>query len=266
MNHVTHSWMTHESCHTFLNDLWIMSHILHAALAACAWVQWCHCWRSWMTRLVWLMSHITHSWMAYEFCHTFWNDVWVTSHILEWFMSHVTLSWMTCESCHTFLNDLWVMSHILECPVSHVTLSWMIHESCHTFKSITSHSRLAASTCVTWLIDVCDMTHTRVRHNSFMYTIWLIHVCDMTHACCLGSVRLSTLVTLLTMTLTPAHGGDQTCNIWISRLAGLSGHSIEWRGLRLLTWHPVWNCGDSGENVIHIYGDSRVKLLKFGLS
>jgi len=256
----------HESCHTFMNDAWVMSHILE-----------------------WLVNHVTHSsrclgsvrlstmvslltilndssCMTHESHHTFLNGVWVLSHILEWRMSHVTHSWMVYESCHTFLNDLWVMSHILECPVSHVTLSWMIHESCHTFKSITSHSRLAASTCVTWLIDVCDMTHTRVRHNSFMYTIWLIHVCDMTHACCLGSVRLSTLVTLLTMTLTPAHGGDQTCNIWISRLAGLSGHSIEWRGLRLLTWHPVWNCGDSGENVIHIYGDSRVKLLKFGLS
>ena len=36
---------------------------------------------------------------------------------------------------------------------------------------------------VTWLIHVCDMTHSCVWHDSFMYVTWLIQICDMTHSC-----------------------------------------------------------------------------------
>jgi len=37
---------------------------------------------------------------------------------------------------------------------------------------ITTHS---AVTCVTWLIDVCYMSHWYVRHNSLICIKWLIH-------------------------------------------------------------------------------------------
>jgi len=36
---------------------------------------------------------------------------------------------------------------------------------------------------VTWLIHVCDMTHSCVWRYSFKCVTWLIHVCDMTHSC-----------------------------------------------------------------------------------
>jgi len=39
-------------------------------------------------------------------------------------------------------------------------------------------------TCVTWLIHMCDMTHSYVWHDSFMCVTWLIHMCDMTHSLC----------------------------------------------------------------------------------
>jgi len=35
---------------------------------------------------------------------------------------------------------------------------------------------------VTWLIHVCDMTHSCVWHDSFMCVTWLIHVCALTHS------------------------------------------------------------------------------------
>ena len=59
-----------------------------------------------------------------------------------------------------------------------------------------------------------------------------------------------------------AQRGDQTSNIWISRSTRFSGRSFEWRGLRLLTWKPVWNFGDSRENMFDVYGDSRENLLE----
>ena len=55
--------------------------------------------------------------------------------------------------------------------------------------------------CVTWLIHMCDMTHSYVWHDSsngcsslygndsFICVTWLIHMCDMTHpmdlVCCM---------------------------------------------------------------------------------
>jgi len=40
------------------------------------------------------------------------------------------------------------------------------------------------------------------------------------------------------------------------------GFPFEWRGLRLLKWNPVWNFGDSHENVFDMYGDSCENLLE----
>jgi len=36
--------------------------------------------------------------------------------------------------------------------------------------------------CVTWLIHMCDMTHSYVWHDSFTCVPCLIHMCDMTHS------------------------------------------------------------------------------------
>ena len=36
--------------------------------------------------------------------------------------------------------------------------------------------------CVTWLIHMCDMTHSYVWHDSFICVTWLVHMCDMTHS------------------------------------------------------------------------------------
>jgi len=37
--------------------------------------------------------------------------------------------------------------------------------------------------CVTWLIHMCDMTHSHLWHDSFTCVTWLIHMCDVTHSC-----------------------------------------------------------------------------------
>ena len=38
------------------------------------------------------------------------------------------------------------------------------------------------SGCATWLVHTCDMTHSYLRHDSFIRATWLIHTCDMTHS------------------------------------------------------------------------------------
>ena len=39
-----------------------------------------------------------------------------------------------------------------------------------------------ACICVAWLSHICDMTHSYIRHDSFIYVTRLIHICDMTHS------------------------------------------------------------------------------------
>jgi len=97
------------------------------------------------------------------------------------------------------------------------------------------------------------------------------------------------------------HGGGQTSNIWISRLDGfpvhsgkrpkltLLSHSVQslcWMtgtsvyssgrenslrsvtllsdgDVRFLPWNPIWNFGDSSENLFESYGDSSENLFEF---
>jgi len=73
-----------------------------------------------------------------------------------------------------------------------------IHKNVHTFIyiHICSHIYLSlawfqcemvpfwpfkwAAPDVTWLIHMCDMTHSYVWHDSFICVTWLIHMCNMT--------------------------------------------------------------------------------------
>ena len=34
---------------------------------------------------------------------------------------------------------------------------------------------------MTWLIQICDMTHLHMWHDSLIHVTWLIHTCDTTH-------------------------------------------------------------------------------------
>jgi len=56
---------------------------------------------------------------------------------------------------------------------SHVVGTWLMHGWRDSFTCVT---------CVTWLIDMCDMTLSHVWHDSFIRVTWRIHTRDMTHS------------------------------------------------------------------------------------
>jgi len=218
----------------------------------------------------WVMLHISKSHVTHmnESCHIY---DWVMSHIR---MSHVT---HTNESWHTYE---WVMSHIW---MSHVT---HMNESCHTYEWVICHmpSRRQMSwsfICVTWLIRMCDMTHSFVWHDSFTsHAFKTINVViPLTE-----DIKFSIINEARTdmnesrthmdesrsyMNVTNSHNSthpdplteDTRLNIWISRSTRFSSRSFEWRGLRLITWKHLWIYGDSTENVLDMYGDSRKNVL-----
>jgi len=123
---------------------------------------------------------------------TSWQRRWVMSHMS---MSHVT---HVKESCHTCQ---WVMSHTSQHTAAHCNILQHIATHCNTLQHTGTHcntpeeatlvhakstqrlgsadSRVAAPyveisgnapipvTCVTWLIYMCDMSHSYVRRDSF---------------------------------------------------------------------------------------------------
>ena len=80
------------------------------------------------------------------------------------------------------------------CDVTHSNLNHMIHNTgkidrvdehlhaathCITMQHTAAHSYIYVWTR---LMQICDMTHSYVRHDSFILVTWLIHTWDMTHS------------------------------------------------------------------------------------
>ena len=61
--------------------------------------------------------------------------------------------------------------------------SWSnkIHRSRKDTKKLRNTGIRWGDSCVTWLIHMCDMTQSYVRHDSITCKVWLIQVCAMTH-------------------------------------------------------------------------------------
>jgi len=128
------------------------------------------------------MSHVTHTDESRR------TNEWVTLRIR---MSHVT---QLTSLCHRWTSRVTAVG-LLWCGLPAVAIlrcvTWLIHVCDLTHSCVWRDSFI----CVTWRIyeswcglscgghsEVCDMTHSRVWHDSFMCVTWLIHMCDMTHS------------------------------------------------------------------------------------
>jgi len=131
--------------------------------------------------------------------------------------------------------------------------------------------------CVTWLIHVCDVTHSCVWRDSFMCVTWLIHVCDsftcvthsyvwhdsftcVTHSCVWHDSFRSRawLIQVCDMTQSfvweldvQSHLMDScTCGTWLTQVCDMA-HSCVWHdSFMCVTWfiganklsHYGWVC------------------------
>jgi len=117
-----------------------------------------------------------------------WRDcMWVESLVHTRDMTSLCVTWLIRMTCPVDMTGVYVWQNSFTCVTwLNDTLSRPVHVQDMTRK----HNSYADMTyahiscmCVTWLIHVCDMTHSCVWQDSFMCVTWLIHVCDMTHSC-----------------------------------------------------------------------------------
>ena len=76
------------------------------------------------------------------------------------------------------LGSLHTCSWLVSSLAAGTWLSFRVRVSNCRYKSYVGH------VCGTWRIHMWDMTHSRVRHDSFICVTWFIHVCDMAHLPC----------------------------------------------------------------------------------
>ena len=131
---------------------------------------------------------MTHLWRALH-CRYVWHIKCVTYD----YYTYTTRTYSLCtnndhkKSCH---SHMWPHTYLWPALHSHMSSQMWRAPHYHTPHSCVcvTHSRVTPIawswlnlTCVTWLIHMCDMTHSYVWHDSFIFVTWLIHICDMTH-------------------------------------------------------------------------------------
>jgi len=167
--------------------------------------------------------------------------------------------WEVDESSHKHL----LMSHVTntpyECHMAHLQLThphavWLIH-MCFTYECVTRHIHMGGITqsygtwhsssplSVTWPIQVWDMTHSYVWHDSFicvtwpihrfvrpwqssspLCVTWLIHICDVTLF-----VRLTCVMTHSYTWCVPWHSTSPLCVTWHIHMWDTTQFLVTWR-------------------------------------
>ena len=121
---------------------------------------------------IWLICEMTRS----HVCDMTHSHVWDMTHSHMWDMTHshvwdVTHPCVRHDSCmRFFVLGWWVMC--LFWNDSFICVTWLIHMCC----------MIGVSFRALPVIRMWDMTHSYVRHDSFIYGTWLIRMFDMTHS------------------------------------------------------------------------------------
>ena len=79
---------------------------------------------------------------------------------------------------------------------------------------------------MTWLIHMCDMTHSYVWHDSFICVTWLIHMCDMAISYVWRVTRPILPLTRL-IYLCDVRSGVIICGTWLFHMCDMT-HSYVW--------------------------------------
>jgi len=113
-------------------------------------------------------------------------------------------------------------------------ITWLIHMCDMTY----SHVRHDSFTCVTWLIHMCDMTYSHVWHDSFTCVTWRIHMCDMTHSHVWHDLFtcVTWLIHMCDMTLSHVRHDSFTCVTWLFHMCDMTHSHVRHDLFTCATW------------------------------
>ena len=146
------------------------------------------------------MCALTHPYV----CHDSFKCVFDSFIRVQWLV-HVCAMTRSCEvEFLPWLIHMCAMTHSYVCHDSFMYVPWLIHmcamtcscevefarqQCCHSCFEVflfqlcdMTHSCVRhARACVTWLEYIGNITHLHVRHDSFICVTWLIHMCNIHH-------------------------------------------------------------------------------------
>jgi len=146
---------------------------------------------------VWHDSFICVAWRIHTLRGSFTCVTWLI-HMCAMTHAHV---WHDSFTCVTWLIHMCDMTHSYMWHDSFICVTWLIHMSGLTLEKFDVtfdvkfdvtywYLRRDSLITVTWLTHTCDMTHSYVWHDRFIYVCdllisatWLVDHCDMMHSC-----------------------------------------------------------------------------------
>jgi len=87
--------------------------------------------------------------------------------------------WASFHVYTSLLTYLTLVMTFLNYVIIHICVPWRLVHMCDMTHSYVRHDSFI---CVTWLIHMCDMTRSYMWHVSFICATWLVHTCDMSHS------------------------------------------------------------------------------------
>ena len=184
VTHLHVTWLIHMWCDSSTCD---MTHsMMHCRTTSVNMS--CYVWMSHVT-CIWVMSHMCDmtqscvTWLTYESYHacvTWRNHVWHDSLIRCSQLMHCR-NMSVNVSCYVWMSPvtrIWAMSRMWDMTHPCVTrLNYKMFAINALLHEIYAFVRHDSVTCVTWIISVCDMTHSYVWYDSCV--TWIM--CDMAH-------------------------------------------------------------------------------------
>jgi len=138
---------------------------------------------------MWRVSfiHVTRLIHPWRVCDTTHSSMWRVSFI------HVTRlihPWRVCDMTHSSMWHvpfIYVTRLIHPCHMTHPS-TWCTSSTSVTRRILTSMSWVKGGMCVTWLIRLCDMTHSFMSHDSSIYLSrqidgWVAKIHTMPYLC-----------------------------------------------------------------------------------